>query len=110
MMNKIKAIIKRPDEKVGHMTWISDTLRNIQNTVEGYIETVELAPGVICICNEEGKVRNLEPNFFIRTPYFGDIICGTVAIVGIDGEDFADVPISMTQWKAMLRLWDNDID
>ena len=37
---KIKVIIKRPDEKAGHVTNISASLKNLQKTVEGNIETV----------------------------------------------------------------------
>ena len=39
-MERIKAVVKRPDEKFGHMTNISNSLKNLQNTVGGYIETV----------------------------------------------------------------------
>ena len=39
-MAKIRAIIKRPDEKYGHVTNISPTLENLQKTVGGYIEPV----------------------------------------------------------------------
>ena len=39
-MAKIKVIIKRPDEKYGHVTHISPRLENLQKTVEGYIETI----------------------------------------------------------------------
>lgn len=37
MSGKIKVIIKRPDEKVGHMTNISASLKNLQRTVDGPI-------------------------------------------------------------------------
>jgi len=35
MAQKIKVIIKRPDEKYGHVTGISRTLENLQKTVGG---------------------------------------------------------------------------
>ena len=56
---KIKVIIKRPDEKAGHVTNISASLKNLQKTVEGNIETVTVVPDpkVIMICNEEGKIQ-----------------------------------------------------
>lgn len=38
-MAKIRVIIKRPDEKIGHVCNISHTLENLQKTVEGYIKT-----------------------------------------------------------------------
>jgi len=49
--DKIKVIIKRPDEKYGHVTNITNTLENLQKTVEGYIETLTM-PGYVLILNE----------------------------------------------------------
>ena len=48
-MEKIRAIVKRPDEEIGHVTNISPTLQNLQNIVGGHIETVTIAPGVVVI-------------------------------------------------------------
>ena len=106
-MGKIKAIVKRPDEPTGHMTHISNTLENLQSIVGGYIETVTLPTGCVLICNEEGKLNGLPKNFRygITIP---DTICGTVIVVGTDGEDFSDVPIDLGQWRLMLELWGNN--
>ena len=97
-MAKIKVIIKRPDEQYGHVTHISARLENLQNTVGGYIETVPVIKGVLLICNEEGKLRDLEPNMWL----YGDLIRGTVIICGQDGEEFGDIPISLQQWKIIV--------
>ena len=48
---KIRAIVKRPDEKYGHVTNISCTLKNLQRIVGGPIETVSFGPGAVIICN-----------------------------------------------------------
>ena len=96
-MRKIRAIVKRPDEKYGHMTNVSNRLENLQRIVGGYIEVVTLPNGVLCICNEDGKNMGLEENF--RIP--GDVIVGTVIICGQSGEEFSDIPIEMAAWK----LW-----
>lgn len=103
---KIKAIIKRPDEKVGHMTNISPSLKNLQRIVEGPIEIVTIAPGLVLICNEEGKLRGLEHNFRMGIDFF-DVILGEVIICGVDGEDLADIPISFKEWKYYLQAWGN---
>ena len=107
METKIRVIIKRPDEKYGHMTWISNTLENLQRTVEGHIETVTISKdkGLIMICNEEGKLLGLEKNFIMGTPPFHDVIVGTVILCGTDGEDFTDIPILFSAWKFMLDKW-----
>ena len=97
-MNKIKAIVKRPDEKIGHMTFISNTLENLQKTVGGYIEAVTFGDMVI-LCDEEGRIKKKESNCKIgRTTFVGTIIA-----VGSNGEEFSDVPIDMTGWKFLVK-------
>lgn len=102
---KIRAIIKRPDEKYGHVTNISCTLKNLQKTVEGPIETVPLVGGNVLIVNEEGKLRGLERNFIMGLPPFHDIIVGTAILVGTDGEEFSDCTLDFDTWKFMLDRW-----
>ena len=114
MAKKIKAIVKRPDEQFGHVTWISDSLENLQKTVGGYIETVTLDNGVVLICNEEGKLRDMPYNFTLRIPprvtmfeaineLFGQCkFFGTVIACGVDGGKFADIPIDFNEWKSLL--------
>ena len=106
MAGKIKVIIKRPDEEAGHVTWISPTLKNLQTHVNGYIETVPCTDNSVIICNEEGKIKGLMPNFLYGGT-FPDIICGTVIVCGTNGEDFADVPFSLGDWKRILSAWGN---
>ena len=115
-MNKIKVIVKRPDEKFGHMTWISDTLENLQKHIDGHIQVVPITPvlpgeglinnGLVMICNEKGKIRHLNRNFVmgIAAP---DVVVGTVILCGTNGDEFADIPIDMSQWKRILNLWGN---
>lgn len=98
MSKKIKVIIKRPEEPAGHMTWISDTLKNLQTHVEGNIETLTLASDMVVICNEEGRIRNLPYNCTIENHDF----VGTIILAGVDGDEFADVPISLAEFK---RFW-----
>ena len=62
------------------------------------IETVPVIKGVILICNEDGKLNDLEPNIWLH----GDLILGTVIICGTAGEDFSDIPISLQQWKNIV--------
>lgn len=97
MVQKIKVIIKRPDEKYGHVTAISYTLKNLQNTVDGYIETLTL-PGFTIICNEEGILLGLEENCKV----YGFTFFGTIIAAGVKGDDFDDVGISFEEWKAII--------
>lgn len=105
---KIRAIVKRPDEQYGHVTNISNTLRNLQRIVEGPIEVVRITDKAVCICNEEGKIRGLEPNFYLGRLPFGDLILGEVAVVGVDGGDeFVDLDLDFKVWKSLLKEWGN---
>jgi hypothetical protein len=103
-MNKIKVIVKRADEEVGHMTNISNTLENLQKTVGGYIETVTLPCGVVVICDEEGRLKGKPYNCTVfpqnaveRVSFVGDII-----VCGARGAEFADVPIDMKMWRKLF--------
>ena len=112
-MAKIKCIVKRPDETYRHVANISDTLRNLQNTVEGQIEICRLPEGIVIICNEEGKILDLPHNFNIKyiTGKTGETmyeeIVGTVIVCGVAGEEFCDIPISFAKWKELLNKWNN---
>ena len=94
-MEKIKVIIKRPDERKGHVTFISNTLENLQRTVGGPIEVFRFASDCAIICNEEGKIQGLEPNCVC----VGELFVGDIIVVGIDGSEFCDVP------ESALEMW-----
>lgn len=64
---------------------IPNRLEAFQEMVGGYIETLTLAEGVVLICNEEGKLMNLEPNTHFYT------INGGFLLVGVNGEEFGDL-------------------
>ena len=110
---KIKCIIKRPDEQYGHVTNISTTLANLQNIVEGPIEQIPIMnetkdrPGAVIICNEVGKQRGLAPNFRIGHGVTLDIIVGEAIVIGIQGEELVDLPISFKMWKQIMYEWGN---
>jgi hypothetical protein len=111
MAKKIKCIVKRPDEQFGHVTWISDSLENLQKTVGGYIETVTFNNGLVLICNEEGKIRDMPYSFTLRRIHgiipIHNPIFGTVIVCGADGDQLTNVPIDFNEWKALLYEWGN---
>ena len=107
MAEKIKVIIKRPDEPIGHVTTINNPLERFQMTVNGYIEAVPLSRNSVIICNETGKIDKLEKNFKFGIPPFNDIIYGTVIICGTECEEFADVPFDLKLWEILLKEWGN---
>lgn len=105
---KVKVIIKRPDEEFGHVTNISTSLKNLQNTVGGYIEIVTLAAfewGSICIiCDEEGLLKGKPYNCEVcGIDFVGDIIVAQYAPQGEDGEqELVDLSISFEVWKEIV--------
>ena len=116
MSKKIKCIVKRPDEQFGHVTWISDSLENLQKTVGGYIETVSIDNHeLVLIVNEEGKLRDMPYNFsalcsahaYDAHVEWREVLYGTVIACGVEGDVFADIPIDFNEWKALLCEWGN---
>lgn len=100
---KIRAIIKRPDEQYGHVTNISNTLKNLQRNVGGYIESLTLnnksGKTVSIILNEEGLIRGLPYNCTIYGVWE---IHGDLVVLGVDEDDFTDCPLSFDEWKEMI--------
>ena len=114
-MDEIRVIIKRPDEKIGHIETINNTLNRFQIIVKGYIETVTLGSlGAVIICNEYGKINKLDPNFKLGR-FRTDTIMGTAVICGtkkneFEEIEFADVPFDLESWADLLRNWGNVTD
>lgn len=106
-MDKIKAIVKSPYDTIGYERMIDNTLKTFQKLVGGPIETVTLPGGAVLIANEEGKLKGLQHNFIMGLPPFYQQVVGTVAIVGRQGDAFADCPLDFKTWKWMLEIWGN---
>ena len=101
MAIKIRAIVKRSDEIYGHVTAISNTLENLQRTVGGYIEAVEIGPGIVIICDEEGKIKGKPFNMAVpNNP--NDFFSGDIVVLGVRGEEFDDCPLEFDEWKALV--------
>ena len=102
-MSKIRVLIVEPN-KEPRQARIEHTLENLQFTVGGLIEYVELEYNVDLICNEEGKIDNLELNRAITN----DIIAGTFIIAGQhDGETISLSRKQIKKYKKRFRL-END--
>lgn len=94
----MKAIIKRPFEPVGRIKDIPNTLEALQAQVGGYIETVTVCTDFAIICNEEGRIKGLPHNCRIC----GVDFVGTILAVGVDGDEFADVPMDLETWEKRI--------
>ncbi len=74
----IKILVKDPG-KEPEIKKIRKQLKAMKDIVGGYIETVPYKDAII-VCNEEGKLNNLEPNVNLGKDY----IVGSFFIVGDD--------------------------
>ena len=89
----MKVVVKR----AGQMPEIRDIKRDLEayhEIVGGYIECVRISDGIILVCNDEGKLKGLEPNFILGD----DIIVGDVFFVGVKGEDFTSLSDQHIKW------------
>ena len=75
----IKVFIKHPG-KLGFAASIKNELKEMQELVGGYIETVMFTDNLIIVCNEEGRLIPLPKNMMG--------IHGTFFIVGTEGDEF----------------------
>ena len=84
----MRVLIKNPGEDP-HTMVIPNELGVLQQLVDGLIEVHTLTDGLVMIINEAGKLRGLEPNFYVDR--LKDTILGTAIFCGEEGEDFADI-------------------
>ena len=104
-------IIKKPGEKYGILTKISDDLKSLQSAVGGYIEVIKVTENDMIVCNEEGKLIPLLPNMQISWDTIlgvsKDILFGTIVVIGSEDGEFADLRMSFEDWKQMVDRWEN---
>lgn len=95
----MKAILITLDEP--KIIEIENELEALQEAVDGYIETVTLIPDKVeMIVNEEGLIKGMKQNF-VASVIAGTCIVGNALIVGVDGENFSDVP---DEWIKVLSV------
>ena len=63
--------------------YIENTLDDMQRVVSGLIEEIDLNDNTVLVCNEEGKLMNLQANRHVGR----DVIAGTFFIAGDDGSE-----------------------
>ena len=87
----MRALYKKPTDDSFHEIIIDNKLEKLQELVGGYIETVTMTMDSCIIVNEEGRILGLPHN----CNYLGIDVCGPMLIVGVDGDKFTDVPLSV---------------
>lgn len=97
MADTLKVIIKRPGMAAA-VSVIKNTLEDLQKFVGGYIETFTLPDGAVVIRDEEGFLKNKAVSCLMEGQYF----FGPIIIAGVDGEEFADCPLT---YKDAVEKW-----
>ena len=95
----IWAIIIEPD-KAPRMETIYNELHALQRLVDGYIEVCPIVEDMVMIVNDEGKLRGLPKNVWMEV--IGDYIVGTAVFVGVDGDEFDDVPVTLSDLYSVM--------
>ena len=104
----MRALYKVPGDTKFRQILVPNELHPLQELVGGYIETVtvQVNPQVIVICNEEARLKRLPYNCTIEgKDYTGEFDCpffGPILLVGADGDEFTDVPISVVMANKMI--------
>lgn len=88
----MKALIKNPGDESFREIIIPNKLSLLQQMVGGYIETVTISTDACVICNEDGRVEGMPYN----CEFCGINFVGPILIVGVDGDEFTDAPMSVT--------------
>lgn len=83
----IKAFGKMPGHPY-HAVWIRNDLKEMQRFIDGFIEPVQITDDIAVICNEDGRLLGMPHNCEIC----GIDFCGPLLIVGVDGDEFTDIP------------------
>jgi len=78
---------------------IKGELHEMQEIVGGYIEAFPVVDNILCVCNEEGKLNGLNPNFRFN----GDVIVGDVFFCVAGEEDFES--LNDMQIDALMRVF-----
>lgn len=82
----IRVLVKRPGLPL-RAEVVENTLRSMQELVDGPIECVTVAENLAIVCNEEGRIRGLSPSASV----LGTQFVGPVAFVGVHGEEFISI-------------------
>ncbi len=81
MKKEIKVVMVEPN-KQPTVTTLKTKLENLQESVGGLIEIIDIEDNVCILCNEEGKLIGLEGNRRLAN----DILVGTFYVCGSDNE------------------------
>lgn len=94
----MKAILLTETNEVTELN-IENDYREMQKYIDGYFDAVALQGKAVMLVDDEGLLKGKEPNMFasiISEQY----IVGKALVVGVDDEDFCDIP---DRWLKHLK-------
>lgn len=97
-MKRIRVIIKRPLDIVGHEDTIPNDDKLISEIIGGDIENIFLPKGIVIICNENSKWLDLPHNCDLR----GMSLAGTLIFAGINDNGYTDYPGDLNHFKKYI--------
>lgn len=106
--DRLEVLYVRPN-KTAEFVEIDNDLASIQNLVDGYIEEyMPFDDEVAVICNEEGKMKNLDLNrgIYDKNGKLLDIICGSffLCYAPIESEKFLPLPANLrAKYEKMFK-------
>ena len=86
-MSRMRVLIKDPGQKPKEFN-IENELHVFQRIVGGFVEDAKIGHGVIALCDEDGKSKEKEFNFWLPN---GDCVVGTANFCSTDGEELASL-------------------
>ncbi len=106
--DRLEVLYVRPN-KTAEFVEIDNDLASMQNLVDGYIEEyMPFDDEVAVICNEEGKMKNLDLNrgIYDKNGKLLDIICGSffLCYAPIESEKFLPLPANLrAKYEKMFK-------
>lgn len=101
----MKIVVKKVGQ-IGQVVEVENTLETYQSIVGGYIETCPLTKDMLIVCNEEGKLMDLEINIAIQVDGRFEMINGDCAIVKCGEDDFEGLEDEHLEFLRNLKLID----
>lgn len=103
----MRIIVKNVNESP-MVTEIKGDLEEMQNIVDGHIETYPIGNNVLCVCNDDGKILNMPTNFFYVRRGHAERFVGDVFFVSVSGEEFAS--LSDEQIDIIMKMFHSPIE
>ena len=84
-VRKYKIVVKEPHQEAKVVTLEKIGFKTLQNVIDGDIQSLPLDASLDILVDEEGKLKNKEPNIIHNNIM---LLVGTIAIIGVEAYDW----------------------